>query len=72
MQGDNTPLAVHKKFYDQICPRPTIVDTQDVIRRMADDRPSAKKILDYWAEYLRIIDDPCVEVGRHAERIFDY
>ena len=69
---DTTPRSVHKKYFDEICPYPKIVETQTVAHLMRDSQPSAKKILDTWAEYLRKIDEPCVEIARESDRIFDY
>lgn len=70
--GDETPLSVHKMYFDEICPYPKIVDTRVVAQMIGDDQASAKKILDTWAEYLRGIDEPCVEIARDSDRIFDY
>lgn len=72
VEGDRTPLSVHKKYFDEVCPFPKIVETQAVAHLMRDEHPSAKKILDTWSEYLRDIDEPCVEIAREADRIFDY
>ncbi|KIP04154.1 hypothetical protein PHLGIDRAFT_25752 [Phlebiopsis gigantea 11061_1 CR5-6] len=70
--GDETPLSVHKEYFDEICPHPTIVDTRIVAQLIGDDQASAKRILDAWTGYLRGIDDPCVEIARDSDRIFDY
>ncbi|GJE89688.1 O-fucosyltransferase family protein [Phanerochaete sordida] len=72
VQGDRTPLAVHQKYFEKICPNPTIVKTEDVRPYMGPEHPTALKILQTWTEYLKGIDDPCVEVARDSERIFSF
>ena len=72
IQGSAAPSSIHKKFYDRICPHPTIVDTKLVHDMINDDHASALTILNTWSEYLSSIEDPCVEIARHADRIFDY
>ena len=72
IEGDHTPLSVHKAFYETICPHPTVVDTKPIRDAIDDSKASAVTILHAWVEYLSSIDDPCVEIGRHSDRIFDY
>ena len=71
-EGDHTPLAVHMHFFKKICPNPTVVDTQVVWDQIGDSQVSANTILFHWVEYLNRIEDPCVEIARYSERIFDY
>ena len=72
LQDDTTPLAIHKQFFERICPQPTILDTEIVRRRINNDKASALTILNAWVDYIKSIEDPCVEIGRHADRVFDY
>ena len=71
-EGDHTPLSVHMDFFRRICPNPTVVDTQVVWDKIANGQASALSILANWVDHLKNIDDPCVEISRYSERIFDY
>lgn len=71
VEGDRTPLAVHKQYFNRICPEPTIVEPERVTELMRP-HPTALEILETWTEYLKNIDDPCVEVARYSDRIFEF
>ncbi|EKM48643.1 uncharacterized protein PHACADRAFT_266233 [Phanerochaete carnosa HHB-10118-sp] len=69
--GDNdpTPRAVVKEYWDQICPNKTIIRA-DEIRKLHGEGADARKILDTWVDYIKDIDDPCLEVERYSGSIF--
>lgn len=64
-----TPRAVRKEYFDQICPNKTIIRA-DVIRKLHEEWAPAPKIMETWVNYIRKIDDPCLEVERDSGNIF--
>ena len=69
MDGDNTPVAVAKDYWDQICPEKTVIRA-DEVRKLHGEGADARKIIDTWVNYVRNIEDPCLEVERHSGSIF--
>ncbi|PCH34412.1 hypothetical protein WOLCODRAFT_61697 [Wolfiporia cocos MD-104 SS10] len=57
------PRAVMKEFFDEICPHPTIIRNDDIIRSLGRES-TAEVMIEKWVEVLRAIDDRCVEVAR--------
>lgn len=66
--GDQTPRAISLTHFRQICPKPTRIRSADVIH---DEGESAATRTAIWLEYLRHIDDPCVEIDS-SKFTFDY
>ena len=69
LDGDDTPVAVGKDYWDQICPQKTVIRA-DEVRKLHGDGADARKIIDTWVNYVRNIEDPCLEVERHSGSIF--
>ena len=65
LDGDATPRAVTRAYFEKICPHPTLVREPDV-REMYPPGSSAVKIVETWRDHLATIDDPCVEVTREG------
>jgi hypothetical protein len=72
VEGDLTPLSIHKQFFDEICPHPRIITAEAIWEIINDKTASALTIHNTWKTYLQGINDPCVEVARDSDRIFDY
>ncbi|EPS99413.1 hypothetical protein FOMPIDRAFT_100321 [Fomitopsis schrenkii] len=65
------PLAVIRDHFQKECPNPTLISRDEVTDHLGGTA-TAGQIIDAWAEKLRSIDDPCVEVPRMADSsIFD-
>ena len=63
------PLAVHKDYFDKICPKPSIVHVDEVQRiavRGKDYDPY--KITQTYLEFINKLDDPCVEIASRPGR----
>ena len=67
--GDPTPRAVVKEYWDQICPTKTIVRSDDM-RKIYGDGASAVRIYNTWLDQIRNIEDPCLEVERFSSTVF--
>jgi len=65
-----TPLAVKKEYWDEICPNPKTISNADIIASF-DRPPTAKMLIERWAEVLRSTEDRCVETAKDASQIFD-
>jgi hypothetical protein len=69
---DIKPRAVSKNFFNQVCPHPTIINSQEINEHLRfDENVSAGFILDRWVEKLNSIDDPCVEILQKSDPIFE-
>lgn len=71
--GDPTPRAVHKDYFKQVCPNPTILDSDAVVSgylRYDNDVP-ASQVFDMWVNKLNSINDPCVEIQLGSPQLFE-
>ncbi|KII84728.1 hypothetical protein PLICRDRAFT_179075 [Plicaturopsis crispa FD-325 SS-3] len=66
---DNGPLSVSREYFNEVCPNRTIVSSNEVNDGMSS--PSAGLVYEQWLEKLSAIEDPCVEVDRNSNQIFD-
>ncbi|KAH9830478.1 uncharacterized protein C8Q71DRAFT_862489 [Rhodofomes roseus] len=64
------PLAVIHEHFQKECPNPTLISNDEVIGHLGSEA-TAGQIIDAWAEKLRSMDDPCIEVPRSSKSIFD-
>lgn len=69
MEGDPTPQAVVKEYWDKICPQKTIIRADDM-RKLHGEGATAVHIIETWVNEIAKIDDPCLEVERHSGAIF--
>lgn len=58
-----------KAYWDQICPNKTVIRA-DEIRKLHGEGADARKIIDTYLDYIKKIEDPCLEVERHSGSIF--
>lgn len=68
-EDDPTPRAVTKEYWDEICPNKTVIRA-DEVRKLHGEGATALKITETWLEYLKNIEDPCVEVDRNSGSIY--
>ncbi|KAG9309925.1 hypothetical protein JVU11DRAFT_9957 [Chiua virens] len=71
--GDPTPRAVHREYFHQVCPNPTILDSNEVVGGdlRYDNNVPASRIFDMWVEKLNSINDPCVEIQLSSPQLFE-
>lgn len=71
--GDPTPRAVHKEYFNKVCPNPTIVASDSVVSEHLryDNNVPASQIFDLWVDKLNSINDPCVEIQLDSPQLFD-
>ncbi|CCM02754.1 uncharacterized protein FIBRA_04862 [Fibroporia radiculosa] len=67
--GDPAPRAVIKEYWDQVCPHPTVIFSDEVTNTLPGDA-SAQATLDAWVEKLNSMSDRCVEIDRESAQIF--
>ncbi|KAF9244152.1 hypothetical protein BU15DRAFT_86101 [Melanogaster broomeanus] len=60
--GDDTPRAVSKEFFNNVCPNPTVLNVTDVNtwEMRFDPDVSTTFVFDTWVEKLNSIEDPCI------------
>lgn len=66
--GDPAPRAVTKEYFDEVCPHPTVIHSDEVSSQLPGDS-SAQMMFDKWIEKLRTADR-CVEIDRDSLQIF--
>ncbi|CCM02755.1 uncharacterized protein FIBRA_04863 [Fibroporia radiculosa] len=64
------PVAIMKKYWDQICPQPKIIHNEDILASL-DREATAGLLIDRWVEVLGETEDRCVEVPVDSHAIFD-
>ncbi|TCD62195.1 hypothetical protein EIP91_007228 [Steccherinum ochraceum] len=64
------PRAVSKEYFDIRCPNPTTIDKSEV-DRIASGDATALTMLQEWQVKLSSAE-PCIQVERNAEPLFDY
>ncbi|KZT63933.1 hypothetical protein DAEQUDRAFT_815336 [Daedalea quercina L-15889] len=64
------PLAVIREHFQKECPNPTFITNEEVTGHLGSQATTGQ-IIDAWAEKLRSIDDPCIEMPRSSRSIFD-
>ncbi|KAI0683421.1 hypothetical protein BC835DRAFT_1395213 [Cytidiella melzeri] len=68
--GDQTPLAVAKPYFEAICPNPTKIRVVDIVNIHGDNAP-AMTIVKTWIDHINKIDDPCIHVVYEFGQIFN-
>lgn len=70
--GNYVPRAVHKDYFYEVCPQPTVIDSWEVNEKLrVNASVPASTILNKWVEKLNSIEDPCVEVAVGSFQIFE-
>ncbi|OCH92994.1 hypothetical protein OBBRIDRAFT_387832 [Obba rivulosa] len=67
-EGDHTPRAVIKEYFDEVCPRPQIIASEELVP--LGDPSSATERMRRWVDKLSH-SDRCVEVRKSSYQIFD-
>ncbi|PCH34414.1 hypothetical protein WOLCODRAFT_135702 [Wolfiporia cocos MD-104 SS10] len=67
--GDHAPRAVIKEYFDQVCPTPRVISSDEVSHQLPDDA-SAQTVLERWVALLTAMPDRCVEIDRESLQIF--
>ena len=62
-QGDDTPRAVMKDYFDKVCPKTLVLDHKALISSLPSDY-SAGMVTDAWVELLNSTPERCVEVTK--------
>lgn len=66
--GDKTPRAVHKEYFDRVCPEVKLLDKWAVRATLPDDQYSAMTVMHAWLTMLEETPDRCVEID---DSVFD-
>jgi hypothetical protein len=69
LEGDDTPRAVSKSYFQKICPHPTVIRA-DKIFKYRGGGTNALEVEETWLDYLRKVDDSCLEVAENSGNIF--
>ncbi|KAH9885452.1 hypothetical protein C8Q73DRAFT_304313 [Cubamyces lactineus] len=69
--GDPTPLAVHRDYFDHVCPKKVTFIRED-ISEIIDFKNSAKEIIDGWHDKLADVEEPCVQTAPNSGQIFNF
>ncbi|KAI0964553.1 hypothetical protein AcW1_001345 [Taiwanofungus camphoratus] len=67
--GDPAPRSVIKEYWDQVCPSPTIISSDEVTYSIDKDA-SALTLFNNWVEKLNSVDDRCIEIDKNSGQIF--
>ena len=65
------PRAVSRRYFEQICPEPYILDPRDTLSAIGTDA-SAFQIMSVFGKKLQSINDRCVEIQKDTTQLFDY
>ena len=68
-KGDTTPLAISKRYFDEICEDKFIVRPEEVTP-LHGDSATAVEITAVWLDYLAKIKSPCIEIVPNAGLIY--
>jgi hypothetical protein len=60
---------VTKEWFNAICPNPTVLNTETVIKDPTENL-GADILIDRWVEKLKSIDDVCLELDWSSHQIF--
>ncbi|KAH9854348.1 hypothetical protein C2E23DRAFT_818297 [Lenzites betulinus] len=69
--GDDTPLAVHRDYFEAMCRVKTTFIRED-ISEIINYKNSAKEITDGWRDKLAGVDDPCVQTAIESGQIYNF
>ncbi|KAI0640205.1 hypothetical protein C8Q77DRAFT_1046744 [Trametes polyzona] len=69
--GDMTPLAVHRDYFDAMCPNKVTFIREDVSKNIKL-QVSAKEITDGWHDKLAGVRDACVQIAQQSGQIYDF
>jgi len=62
-EGGDAPRAVMKDYFDQVCPKPLVLDHEALISRLPSDY-GAGALVDAWVELLNSTPERCVEIKK--------
>ena len=68
---DHHPRAVRREFFDEVCPRPDIISSDDVWKTLTNDS-DALEITNAWVSELGRLSSPCIEVNGWSKMIFPF
>ncbi|EIW63861.1 uncharacterized protein TRAVEDRAFT_111583 [Trametes versicolor FP-101664 SS1] len=70
-EGDHTPLAVHRDYFDAMCPDKVTFIRED-ISEIISFKNSAKEITDGWHDKLAGVKDQCVQTAINSGQIYNF
>ncbi|KAI0778930.1 hypothetical protein BD413DRAFT_466728 [Trametes elegans] len=69
--GDHTPPAVHRDYFDAMCPHKVTYIREDISETISF-KNSAKEITDGWANKLARIEEPCIQTAPNSRQIYNF
>ena len=72
-EGDDTPRAVVKEYFDQICPKSETIKINP--REVDENQPGnfpASVLVDKWIQKLATVQSRCVEVDKDELQMFSF
>lgn len=68
--GNTVPRAVSKEYFYKVCPKSTIIRTDEIKGSLGG--ASASVVVDTWVKELNSIEDECVEFHKTTPQVFDF
>ncbi|KAI0789474.1 hypothetical protein C8Q75DRAFT_718257 [Abortiporus biennis] len=68
---DPVPPTVLVDYFQQVCPKPTVVNTGDIANELSESI-RADELIQIWTENINAMQDRCIEIDRNSGRIFSW